>query len=216
LTAVKHVVKAAKTKLWEEFGEFMEEYSKDNQTLFYKILKNMWRGKDCPLKYIKDKEGKLLIGEKEIMNRWRKYFQELLECKEKEQAETEVHQNTEETRLVISLEELKTAIRKMKLGKAAGHNQITPEMVKYMGLEGEKLLLRVIQLAWRYKKIPSDWERSVIIPIFKKGDNRKCSNHRGSSLLSVPGKVYSWILETRLKEQVEHHLEEAQCGFQQG
>jgi hypothetical protein len=144
LTAVKHVVKAAKTKSWEEFGEFMEEYSRDNQALFYKILKNMRRGKDCPLKYIKDKEGKLLIGEKEIMNRWRKYFQELLECEEKEQAETEVHQNTEETRLVISLEELKTAIRKMKLGKAAGHNQITPEMVKYIGLEGEKLLLRVV------------------------------------------------------------------------
>jgi hypothetical protein len=35
--------------------------SKDNQKLFYKILKNMRREKDCPLKYIKDKEGKLSV-----------------------------------------------------------------------------------------------------------------------------------------------------------
>jgi hypothetical protein len=62
----------------------------------------------------------------------------------------------------------------------------------------------------------SDWKLSVIIPIFKKGDNWECLSHRGISVLSVLGKVYSRILETLLKEQVEHQLEEAQCGFLQG
>jgi hypothetical protein len=97
-----------------------------------------------------------------------------------------------------------------------GMAETDPKMVKYMGLEGEKILLYVAQLAWKYRKIPSDWKLSVIIPIFKKGDNQECLNHRGISLLSVPGKVYSLILETRLKEQVEHQLEEAQCVFRQG
>ena len=62
-------------------------------------------------------------------------------------------------------------------------------------------------------KIPKDWEVAVIIPIFKKGDNRACQNHLGISLLSVPGKIYSRILTERLTAQVEHILEEEQCGF---
>ncbi|MFA0954718.1 RNA-directed DNA polymerase, partial [Klebsiella pneumoniae] len=75
------------------------------------------------------------------------------------------------------------------------------------------MLHRVITLAWETSSIPADWELSVIVPIFKKGDNRECSNHRGISLLSVPGKIYSRILERRLRSQVETKLLESQCGF---
>jgi hypothetical protein len=41
----------------------------------------------------------------------------------------------------------------MKLGKAAGHDQITPKMIKYMGKTVEELLLRIFQEAWKKKKI---------------------------------------------------------------
>jgi len=34
----------------------------------------------------------------------------------------------------------------------------------------------------------------VIIPIFKKGDRKQCTNYRGISLLSLPGKVYAKCL----------------------
>ena len=35
-------------------------------------------------------------------------------------------------------------------------------------------------------------------PLFKKGDRRVCSNYRGITLLSLPGKVYSRVLERRI------------------
>ena len=40
-----------------------------------------------------------------------------------------------------------------------------------------------------------EWEEflGVVVPIFKKGNQRECSNYRGITLLSLPGKVYSLI-----------------------
>ncbi|XP_066907587.1 uncharacterized protein [Halyomorpha halys] len=49
------------------------------------------------------------------------------------------------------------------------------------------------------KRIPKDCEVAVIVPIYKKEDNRECGNHRGISLLSIPSKVYSRVLETRIR-----------------
>ena len=91
----------------------------------------------------------------------------------------------------------------IKLGKEAGADDIAPEMLRYMGAEGHDLLYKVLCNAWRTKKIPKEWETAVIVPVFKKGDNRECGNHRGISLLSIAGKVYSRILEKRLRVLVE-------------
>jgi hypothetical protein len=104
----------------------------------------------------------------------------------------------------------------MKLGKAAGHDQTTPEMIKYMGKTAEELLLRILQKAWNEKKTVKHWEVAIIIPIFKKGSNKECKNHRGISLLSVPGKIYSRILKTRQRQEMEHKLDETQNGFRPG
>ena len=55
---------------------------------------------------------------------------------------------------------------------------------------------------------PKQWQTSVIIPIHKKGDKRKCNNCRGVSLISVPGKVFA-----KCREIVEPKLTDAKCGF---
>jgi len=41
-------------------------------------------------------------------------------------------------------------------------------------------------------------EDQVVVPIFKKGDRRLCSNYRGITPVSLPGKVNSRVLERRL------------------
>ncbi|TWW81820.1 R2 Retrovirus-related Pol polyprotein from type I retrotransposable element [Takifugu flavidus] len=50
----------------------------------------------------------------------------------------------------------------------------------------------------------------------KKGDWRVCSNYRGITLLSLPGKVYSAVLERRVRRIVEPRIQEEQCGFRPG
>ncbi|TWW62301.1 hypothetical protein D4764_04G0009480 [Takifugu flavidus] len=49
-----------------------------------------------------------------------------------------------------------------------------------------------------------------------KGDWRLCSNYRGITLLSLPGKVYSEVLERRVRQIVELRIQEEQCGFRPG
>ena len=53
----------------------------------------------------------------------------------------------------------------------------------------------------------------MIIPIFKKGDRKQCTNYKGISLLSLPAKVYAKCLERKCREIVESKLEDGQCGF---
>ena len=60
------------------------------------------------------------------------------------------------------------------------------------------------------------WQTSVIIPIHKKGDKKKCTNYRGTSLISVPGKIYAKCLEKKCREIIEPKLTDAQGGFYPG
>ena len=88
-----------------------------------------------------------------------------------------------------------TAIKEIKSGKAAGENEIRPEMLKALTGEGILWLTRVCQVAWKFGKTPRDWQTGMIIPIFMKGDRKQCTNYRGISLLSLPGKVNAKCLE---------------------
>jgi hypothetical protein len=60
--------------------------------------------------------------------------------------------------------------------------------------------------------VPGEWNIAIIVPIYKKGDNGLCQNHRGISLISIAGKIYERILESSLRSKADQ-LEESQCGF---
>ncbi|KAI3373571.1 hypothetical protein L3Q82_021956, partial [Scortum barcoo] len=49
-----------------------------------------------------------------------------------------------------------------------------------------------------------------------RGDRRVCSNYRGITLLSLPGKVYARVLERRIRPIVDPRIQEEQCGFRPG
>lgn len=61
-------------------------------------------------------------------------------------------------------------------------------------------------------KTPEDRNLGIINP-YKKGDNKECRNYRGITLTSTMSKMYARILEKRVREKVEHTLEETQFGF---
>ena len=64
--------------------------------------------------------------------------------------------------------------------------------------------------------MPLDWQTGMVVPLFKKGDRRVCSNYRGITLLSLLGQVYSGVLERRVCRIVEPRIQEEQCGFRPG
>ena len=217
---VKELVREEKTKSWEEFGNKLEKDYKSNQKLFFKTVKQLRKQKQAHIIQIKNRNGENLSEEHEIMNRWREYYETLLSIRtdvnKKEEQKLETTTTKHNIEEMINEQEVTEALRKIKKGKSGGHDKITPEMLKHMGNTGVKLLVDLINTVWKQEKIPKDWEVGIIMPIYKKGDSRECSNYRGITLLSSVAKIYEDIINRRLKHILEPQLDEAQCGFRKG
>ena len=101
----------------------------------------------------------------------------------------------------------------IRAGKAAGEDQIAPELLKSGGTALRERLLKLFQLVWNEGSVPQAWKDAVIVPLPKKGDLSITDNWRGISLLAVAGKVLARLLQNRLQNLAETVLEDSQCGF---
>ena len=59
-------------------------------------------------------------------------------------------------------------------------------------------------------------ERSVFIPISKKGNGKECSNYRTIALISYASKVMLKVLQSRLQKYMNQELSDVQSGFRKG
>ncbi len=84
---------------------------------------------------------------------------------------------------VPSVEEVQKVIQRLKNGKAPGEDGIPPEILKCCPEVAVPWLHQVLQEVWESETMPDDWSEAVIIPFFKKGDKRQCSNYRGISAI---------------------------------
>ena len=64
--------------------------------------------------------------------------------------------------------------------------------------------------------VPTGLEKSVFIPIPKKGNAKECSNYRTIALISHASKVMLKILQARLQQHVNCELADVQAGFGKG
>ena len=56
-------------------------------------------------------------------------------------------------------------------------------------------------------------EKSVFIPISKKGNAKECSNYHTIALISHTSKIMFKILQARLQQYVNHELPDVPAGF---
>ena len=210
--AATSAVKNSKKKSWEEFGRRLDSNHFLANKVFWQTNRRLHGKKSTVTNFIKDSAGNILTDENEILLRWREYFEDLLNSVKASTSDThEVTHLGEEK--VFTAAEVATAIKGLKFGKAADENKIRPEMLKALSGEGILWLTRICQVGWKFGKTPRDWQTGVIIPTFKKGDRKQCTNYREISLLSLPGKVYAECLERKCREIVESKLEDGQCSF---
>jgi hypothetical protein len=105
----------------------------------------------------------------------------------------------------------------LKNQKAPGLDKINMELIKYGGLILELQLLHLINECWNKHQIPLNWNTAEVISLFKKYDRNKCANYRGGiSILNSAYKVYSKIINERVKSIAEALLKEEQSGFRKG
>lgn len=157
------------------------------------------------------------------IDEWKKHFENVLGQHETTNSEHN-HQfsfvDSEEINIAeldreISLSEVKEAIHKLKSGKAFGIDNISAEFLKAAETYISPFLVKLFNEIFNSGVFPDAWSKSIIIPLFKKGDANNPENYRGISLLSVISKVFTYILNKRLTSwaEEEHKICEEQAGF---
>ena len=141
---------------------------------------------------------------------WKDHFQNVLSNKSTEvpsientnENPSEPQPGTESEANVTHIPELeqevRQAVRNLKQGKASGLDGTCGEFLKYSENIVAPFLTKLFNKLYDMNVFPSDWCKSVIIPLFKKGDNKIPDNYTGISLLSIASKVFTAVLNKRL------------------
>jgi len=126
---------------------------------------------------ITDMEGNIRSNEQDILQKWSKYYEMHFELQDEMDndsgEEWAMHVQTAEPYAETPNDVYKEmAVGKLKNGKATGHDQIQPELIKEGGREIKKLTLKI----WEDEFILQDWKYGIIRPIHKKGAMMKFDN----------------------------------------
>ena len=95
--------------------------------------------------------------------------------------------------------EVKWALESITTNKASGGDGILVELFQILKDDAVKVLHSICQQIWKTQQWPQDWNRSVFIPITKKGNAKECSNYCTIALISHASKVMLKILQARLQ-----------------
>ena len=133
---------------------------------------------------VKDDSGNLSFDNKAKKVAWKQHYEWLLNEVFSWNPEDLTADPVVGPPIHIDVEMVVKAITKMKTGKAAGPSGIVAEMLKASGDTGARLVADLANDMVRNGVIPSDWEDSFIINIYKgKGDALERGNYRGLKLL---------------------------------
>ncbi|KAI3367628.1 hypothetical protein L3Q82_026470 [Scortum barcoo] len=194
----------------------MEEDYRSASKRFWQTVRRLRRGKQYSANTVYSAGGELLTSTEDIVGRWKKYFEDLLNPTDLPSSE-EAEAGDSEVDPSITQAEVTEVVRKLLGGKAPGVDEIRPEYLKSLDVVGLSWLTRLCNIAWRLGTVPLEWQTGVVVPLFKKGDRRVCSNYRGITLLNLPGKVSrQGVLERRIRPIVDPRIQEEQCGFRPG
>ena len=112
---------------------------------------------------------------------------------------------------LFTQEDLDSVLKKLKNRKAAGLDEIPPEVWKTR--QFDDILLR----HWNtvYNQNPIDrWMKGCILPFPKKGDFGLAKNYQGITLTSIAAKIYNALLWNRIEPKIDNILMKNQNGFQ--
>ena len=152
-------------------------------------------------------------NQQERIKLWKQHFENLLGNPPKTTHEPITRIISEQLKIKLgpfTQEELDSVLRKIKNRKAAGLDEIPPEVWKTR--QFDDTLLRHCYAV--YNQNPIDrWMKGCILPFPKKGDLRLAKNYRGITLTSIAAKIYNALLRNRIEPEIDNILRKNQNGF---
>lgn len=217
----------------------IEELCKDNPRKFWNVVKSLGpkSRKQIPLK-VYDETNRITCDINTVLGIWKKSFFNLYNCPENDDCfdngflenamysrltrENEMldegYRVNLELNMDITITEVEKCVRHLKIKKASGFDRIPNEILK-----NENMLLILFQMANAFFNnctLPSAWLKALISPIFKGGDKDPLIplSYRGISLLSCVCKLFTAIVNNRLKNYLEKSeiYSDTQNGFRTG
>ena len=110
----------------------------------------------------------------------------------------------------FTLDELNSVLRKIKNRKAAGLDEIPPEVWKTR--QFDDILLRHCNAVYNQNPIDG-WMKGCILPFPKKGDLGLAKNYRIITLTSIVAKMYNALLRNCIEPKIDNFLRKNQNGF---
>ncbi|KAL5168862.1 DnaJ subfamily C member 7 [Glycine soja] len=214
----KKAVSEARAQAFD--GLYQALGTRDGERSIYRLAKGRERKtRDLDhVKCVKDEEGKVLVHEKDIKERWKVYFHNLFNDGygyDSSSLDTREEDRNYKYYRRIQKQEVKEALKRMSNGKAVGPDNIPIEVWKTLGDRGLEWLTKLFNEIMRSKRMPEEWRRSTLVPIYKnKGDIQNCANYRGIKLMSHTMKLWERVIERRLRKETQ--VTENQFGFMPG
>ncbi len=152
----------------------------------YHMLKSISRRPAGEGEVLLERDGSVIPDQARKLCRWEEHFKELLNhAAPPNTAFSPLPTSASETYPCDvdppTLEEVCTAIRQLCNNRAPGEDGIPAEVYKTCLDSLGPWLHRVITKVWLCEAVPNNWSEPVLLPLFKKGDKRICSNYTGIS-----------------------------------
>ena len=203
-------------------SELQEAAKKKDSGATYKILRELSGQHTQTTPYLRSASGENIYDQSQCLRQWEDHFEKLLNSDPPDQTDHELAAAAATTIPApdgpeFTAEEIKAATRKLKNNKAPGICGLTSEFLKNGGPAMILWLQMLFNLVWHSEKIPSDWKKGLLVPIYKrKGSKAECINYRGITLLSVPGKLFAMLLLKRATRYLHALRRPQQAGFMPG
>ena len=131
------------------------------------------------MRVINDENGNVMVNSEAVLKIWKEYFEKLVNEENNRDPRTEEAEVVNEEINCVSIEEVKNVLRRMKKAKAVRPDELSVEVWKCMGKMRIEFLTRPFNRLLMDERMPEEWRRSVLIPIYKnKGDAQCCGNYR--------------------------------------
>jgi hypothetical protein len=106
-------------------------------------------------------------------------------------------------------------LKDLKPHKAAGPDNIRPLILKELYHEISPILCFIFQISKNTGKIPGEWKRANVVPIYKKGPRHLAENYRPVSLTCICCKLMEHIMSKNIMTHLETNniLQGKQHGF---
>ena len=175
-------VEKAKSKAYENLYSSLSEEDGQRKAIRIAKQKNKEAQDVYQAKRIKGSGGQILTREAQIRERWKEYYQQLMNV-ENPRVKREVEVAEEKGVDTVKEEEVAAAMKRMKNGKSVGPVDIPAEAWKVMGRTAVEWLTEVFRNIMETEHMQDEWRASTLIPVFKnKGDIQDCGNYRGIKL----------------------------------